>query len=328
MKKLNWGILGTAKIARVHVIPAMQKSEICDVYTLASRSIESSQEICVEHGIKLAYGSYRDMLKDPNIVAVYNPLPNHLHVPWTIMALQEGKHVLCEKPFALNADELTRIMDFAKHCPEVKVMEAFMYRFHKQWLKVYEMVRSGKIGELRSIQSYFSYYHDDFSNIRYQQEFGGGGLLDIGCYPVSLSRWLFQSEPKRVIASMDIHPKTHTDTLVSGILEFENGISTFTCGTLLEREQKVLIVGTEGSLELKVPFNPSVDQETEVFFTHKSHTEVIKIPACDQYQAQIEAFSQCILDNSDVPISLEDSFHNMLVLDRLALSVKENRWVS
>jgi predicted dehydrogenase len=261
---LRWGVLSTAKIAREKVIPGMKNADRCELVALASRDAERGQESARELGIPKAYGSYEDLLSDDDVDAVYIPLPNHLHAEWTIAAARAGKHVLCEKPLALNAKDAQQMVDVCAQ-EGVKLMEAFMYRFHPSWVAVRELVSSGRIGELRTVQSWFSFFNDDPHNIRNISEYGGGALFDIGCYSLNLSRMLFGGEPVRVEASVAYEPATDVDVLTTGILEFENGVATFSCSTRVEPDQRVHIYGSEGRISIGIPFNIPPDRPTQVF---------------------------------------------------------------
>ncbi len=252
MTKIRWGVLGAAKIARTKVIPAMQRAQEGEVTALASRSLETARSAAAALGIAKAYGSYEELLADPDIDAVYIPLPNHLHVPWSIKAAEAGKHVLCEKPIALSADE-ARTLVAARDRTGVLIQEAFMVRTHPQWLAVRDEVRGGRLGELRAIQMAFSYFNRDPKNVRNQADIGGGALMDIGCYPIVLSRFLFEAEPVRVIASIDRDPEFGTDRLTSALLEFERGQSAFTCSTQLVPYQRTQVLGTRGRIEVEIP---------------------------------------------------------------------------
>src|SRR5206468_12919394 len=232
MKKVVWGILGTAKIAKVKVIPAMQKSTWIEVRGIASRSDATAHQAAAELGIPRAYGSYEELLADPQIEAIYNPLPNHMHVPWSIKAAEAGKHVLCEKPLSMTVAEAQQLIA-ASNRAGVKIGEAFMVRTHPQWLRTRELVRSGRIGELRSIIGVFSYFNRDASNIRNISEAGGGALMDIGCYPITTSRFVFDEEPSRVLGLVERDPEMKTDRLSSAMLDFPSGQAVFTCGTQL-----------------------------------------------------------------------------------------------
>ena len=326
MQKVRWGIMGTAKIAREKLIPAMKAGNACEVVAIASRNAQHAQHIANELGITKAYGSYEELLESPDVDAVYIPLPNHLHVEWALKAIAAGKHVLCEKPIALSAPAAENLRGVAEANPNVKVMEAFMYRFHPQWQSAKKLVDAGRIGTLKTIQSFFSYFNDDPQNIRNQVDAGGGGLMDIGCYPVSLSRFIFGAEPTRVFAAFENDPVMQTDRLTSGILQFKTGTSTFTCSTQLAPFQQVNILGTEGRIEILIPFNAPSDQPTRIWVHTPSGSEKVDFAPIDQYTLQADAFSRAILNNSAVPTPLSDAVNNMLVIDGLFKSAKSNTW--
>ena len=252
--KVKWGILSTASIGTEQVIPAMMKGKYCEVQAIASRNLDAAEKAAGRLEIPRAYGSYDELLEDDEIEAVYIPLPNHLHVPWAIKSLQAGKHVLVEKPIGLSSKEARKLLDESLKYPDLKVMEAFMYRHHPQWLKAKELLESGRIGSLKTIQSSFSFFEDHPESIINKKEFGGGSLMDIGCYPISLSRFLFNAEPTKVSAHMEIHPEFKTDTMATAMLEFEHGTSTFFSSTLMPDNQQVEIFGSEGSIEFEIPF--------------------------------------------------------------------------
>lgn len=328
MKKVKWGIISTAKIGREKVIPGMQKSTLCEVIAISSRNLEEAKAAGQELGIERVYGSYQAMLDDPDIDAVYNPLPNHLHVPWTIKAMEAGKHVLCEKPIAMDAEEAQQLMEAVVKYPHIKVMEAFMYRFHPQWIKAKELVASQALGEVKKIQAFFSYYNVDPNNIRNIPDIGGGGLLDIGCYCISFSRFLFDAEPSRVVGLVDYDPVLKTDHLASAILDYSQGkSSSFSCSTQLMPYQRCLIVGTEGWLEIKIPVNAPIGEETEAIFTTKEKTETITFPKSDQYELLNDVFCQAILDDTTVPTPLQDAINNMKVIDAVFQSQAKQGWV-
>ena len=227
--KVRWGVLSTANIGVQKVIPGMLQGEYCKMVGIASRSLEKARAVANELGFSKAYGSYEELLADPEIQAVYIPLPNHLHVRWSIAALEAGKHVLCEKPIGLTSAEAAELLQVSKEHPELKIMEAFMYRHHPQWQRARALVQEGAIGELRTIQTFFSYHNVDPDNIRNMAEIGGGGLMDIGCYCISLSRFVFDAEPQRVMGIVEHDPVFKTDRLVSGLMDFGVGTSTWTC---------------------------------------------------------------------------------------------------
>lgn len=315
MQKIRWGILSTAKIAREKVIPALQRGRHCEVVAIASRNKAQAQEIADRLHIPSVYGSYEELLNDANVDAIYIPLPNHLHVEWTVKAIQAGKHVLCEKPIALSAAEALQLLKVSQQYPAIKVMEAFMYRFHPQWVLAKELVDEARIGQLKTVHSFFSYYNADPSNIRNQKHMGGGGMMDIGCYCVSLARYLFNSEPLRVMGHVTIDPVLLTDTMASGILEFVNGTATFTCSTQLMPYQRVQILGTEGRIEIEIPFNAPPAQITRLWLHTKNGSEEMTFEPVDQYTLQGDLFAQSILNNTAVPTPLQDAINNMKVIE-------------
>ncbi len=327
MSKVRWGILGTARIGLEKVIPAMQRAEHCQIVAIASRELARAESAAARLGIPTALGSYEQLLSDKGIDAVYIPLPNHLHVPTSIAALEAGKHVLCEKPIGLSAAEGQTLVDAARRFPRLKVMEAFMYRHHPQWQRARQLVQKGAIGALRTVQSFFSYYNDDPGNIRNQSDIGGGGLADIGCYCISLSRFLFEAEPQRVFGTVEYDPRFGTDRIASAILDFGAGTSTFTCSTQLAPYQRVNLFGAEGRVEIDIPFNAPPDRPCTMRHQSKNHTEEISLPACDQYTIQGELFSQAVLEDRPVPTPIEDAVANMRVIEAVIASGKTVSWV-
>ena len=331
MKKVVWGVLSTAKIGWEKVIPAMLKSEHCELRGIASRNLEKGQKIADQFGIPKAYGSYEELLADPEIEAIYNPLPNHEHVPMTLAAARAGKHVLCEKPVALTAQEAEQLREVASH---VHIMEAFMVRFHPQWLSVRERVQAGELGDVRSIQSYFSYFNADANNIRNQADIGGGALYDIGCYPIVTARFLFDCEPLRAIALIDRDPEFKTDRMVSGLLDFGNGRRLdFTVSTQSVTYQRVQVCGTKKRIEIQIPFNAPLGGSTDVLTDDGKRldlgsTVTQTIPACDMYTLEIDAFSQAVRGEIPLPYGVEDAILNMRVIDALFASEKTGAWVN
>jgi predicted dehydrogenase len=326
--KVRWGVLSTAHIGTEKVIPAIQRGGNCEVVAIASRDVARGREAADRLAIPRAYASYEELLADQDIDAVYNPLPNHLHRDWTIAAARAGKHVLCEKPLALNADEAQEIVD---SCAEagVKLMEAFMYRLHPSWLKVRELVASGAIGELLSIQTRFAYFNNDPSNIRNKTETGGGALMDIGCYATNLSRMMFGSEPTRVQAAVRRDPDFGTDIVTSALLDFGDGQASFVVSTQAESDQRVHLLGTNGRIEVEIPFNIPPDRETRVFLTQGGdppadpHTVTVTFPPANQYTIQAELFAQAIIDSTPVPTPPEDGVANMRVIERVLAAAEK-----
>lgn len=328
MSKIRWGILSTAKIGIEKVIPAMKSGKYSEVVAIASRDINQAKKATIALDIPKAYGSYQELLSDPDIDAVYIPLPNHLHVPWAIKSLEAGKHVLLEKPVGLSGKEAESLIQASKVKPELKIMEAFMYRHHPQWQKTKKLVDDKAIGNLKTIQSFFSYHNTDPNNIRHNPEFGGGGLMDIGCYCISLSRFIFAGEPKRVNGLVEFDPTFKTDRMASGILEFSTGTSTFTCSTQAMPFQRVNVFGDKGRIEIEIPFNAPPDKPTRLWLHTSDKTEEITFDICDQYTIQGDLFSKAILDNTEVPTPLEDALNNMLTIEAVFKSSELGGWVN
>jgi len=328
---VRWGILSTAKIGREQVIPALMSGDLTEVVALASRDLNRAQAAAAEFGIPRTYGSYEALLADPEVDAIYNPLPNHLHAPLTIRALEAGKHVLCEKPIALDAQEARQIEEAQRRTGRL-VAEAFMVRFHPQWKRAREIVRSGRLGDVRAIHAFFSYYLADPDNIRNQAGIGGGGLYDVGCYAVATARYIFEAEPVRVIGAFDRDPAMRTDRLASGLAEFPGARHlAFTCATQLVPTQRVQIAGTRGRLEILVPFNPKREQPTRIVIDDGRDlsgggAETEEFPPSDQYQRQADAFSRAILEGSSLDFPIEDAVKNMQVLDALFRSETSKTW--
>lgn len=330
IRKVRWGVLGAADIAVKKVIPAMQRGEWCQVAAIASRDMRKAEKAAGDLGIPKAYGSYDELLADPEIEAIYNPLPNHLHVPWSIRCAEAGKHVLCEKPVALDANEARQLLE-AQVRTGVKIGEAFMVRTHPQWLRARELIRAGRIGALRSILGFFSYLNTDPGNIRNVLPWGGGGLMDIGCYPINTSRFIFGEEPRRVMALLERDPEMQVDRLTSGMLDFPSGQSVFTCGTQLVAYQRMQFFGTDGRIEIEIPFNAPPDRPCRIFVDDGSDLfgagiQTESLPVCDQYTIQGDAFSRAIRGEGEVPVPLEDAIRNMAVIDALVRSAKSGRW--
>jgi predicted dehydrogenase len=322
MSELRWGVLSTAKIARTAVIPALRRAARCRLVAVASRDAARAREVAERFEIPRVHASYEALLADPEVDAVYIPLPNHLHVEWSVAALRAGKHVLCEKPLALTAADAERVIAEAERSGR-RLMEAFMYRLHPSWQAVVDLVAAGRIGRLSAVQSWFSYYNDDPTNIRNVLAYGGGALYDIGCYGVNLSRLLFGGEPNAVAATIVRDPATGVDILSAAILRFGSGIATFTCSTRVEPDQRVHIYGTEGRISLGIPFNIPPDRETEVFVTAGGeppvapNTEVLRFPPADPYAVETERFAAAILDGTPTPVPPEDAVANLRVLERI-----------
>ena len=325
MSKVRWGILSTAKIGTEKVIPAMQQCDHAEVVAIASRNTQRAEEVAQELGISQAFGSYEDLLAAGEVDAIYNPLPNHLHVSWSKQALAAGKHVLCEKPIGLTADEGQELVDYAQQFPELKIMEAFMYRHHPQWQRAKELIQAGEIGTLRTIQSFFSYFNDDPNNIRNQADIGGGGLMDIGCYNISLSRFIFGAEPTSVMGVVETDPQFETDRMASGIMVFEGGTSTFTCSTQLTPYQRVNLFGIDGRVEIEIPFNAPPDRPCRMWLQQGADVAEITLDTTDQYTVQGELMSLAILNDTPVPTPLTGAVGNMRVIEAIKESGQAGR---
>ena len=330
-RRIRWGVLGCAGIAAKAVIPAIQSSRLGRVTAIASRDADRAAQMAARFGIDRAYGSYEELLADPQIDAIYNPLPNHLHVPMTLRALAHGKPVLCEKPIALDAAQAKELLA-AQEAAGVTVAEAFMVRHHPQWTTARALVAEGRLGEVRAIQTIFTYYLDDPANVRNQADIGGGGLFDVGCYAVNTARFLFNAEPLRAIALMERDPIFGTDHLTSGLLAFSEGRQlAFTCSTQLALTQKITVLGTRGRLEIPVPFNAPADQPTVLVLDDGRDLagggrEDIAIEPVDQYREQADAFAQAVLSGTPPVTGLEDAIANMKAIDALFRSAVSGRW--
>jgi predicted dehydrogenase len=332
MTKVRWGVLGVARIAVNRVIPAMQQGSLSEVVGIASRDRSRAEEAARQLGIPKAYGSYEEMLADPEIEAVYNPLPNHLHVPVSIQAAEAGKHVLCEKPIGLHVSDALRLVE-ARDRTGVVIGEAFMIVSHPQWVRTLELVRSGRIGQMRYAVGAFGYYKDDFTDIRFVRNWGGGALLDIGCYPIKTSRMVFGEEPVRVAATLERHPETGIDSLTSAILEYPSGHCVFSCGMLVAGNQSMQFFGSKGRIEIEVPYNARpggasrirIDDGRDPF---GGGLEVEEFPPSDQYTLQGDAFSRAIREGGPPPNPLEEAVRNMAVIDAVFRAAETGGWVS
>src|SRR5579863_160937 len=308
----------------------MQLGQWSEIAAIASRDGKKAESVARKLRIPKAYWSYEELLADPEIEAIYNPLPNHLHVPWSIKAAEAGKHVLCEKPVALNVAEAKTLLA-ARDKAGVKIGEAFMVKTHPQWLRVKALIASGVIGELKTIMGVFSYFNDDPKNVRNVLEWGGGGMMDIGCYPIMTSRWIFGEEPTRVVGLIDRDPVSKVDRVASAMMDFPSGQSVFTCGTQLAHYQRMHFMGTKGRIEIRIPFNAPPDQPCEIFVddgrdVFGSGIVTEEIATCDQYTIQGDAFSRAIRENGEVPVTLESAIANMAVIDAVFRSAETGKW--
>ena len=330
--QLRWGVLSTAAIGLKKVIPAMQRGEHTRVIAIASRDLGKARKAAATLDIPKAYGSYEELLADPEIDAIYNPLPNNLHVEWTAKAAEAGKHVLCEKPLSVSVAEAKTLLTVRARTG-VKIGEAFMIRSYPQWLRLRQLLDEGRIGELRAVTGFFSYFNVDPKNIRNKVESAGGALMDIGCYMIHAPRYAFGQEPARVVACIDRDPVMHTDRLTSAILEFAGGHAIFTCSTQLVPYQKVNFLGTRGRIEMEIPVNAPLDRPTRIFIDGSgdltgSGITTETFPAADQYTLQGEAFAKAVSEDTDPPVTLEDAIGNMAVIEALFRSAESGQWVA
>lgn len=329
-RKISWGILSTANIGMEKVIPAMLQCDNLEIAGIASRNEQEAKVAAEKLGIPRSYGSYNALLEDPEIEAIYIPLPNHMHYEWTKKAIEKGKHVLCEKPMTLKKAEITELIALRDKY-KVKVGEAFMVHTHPQWVDTVRRIKNGELGKLRAIQGFFSYYKTDPDNIRNIHEYGGGAMWDIGCYPIHTSRFAFGEEPLRVLSLIDRDPKLKIDRLGSIILDYPSGQCVFTVSTQLVAYQKMMFFGEERKLEIEIPFNAPNDRKCSVFSDDgdlflKNRKEIL-FDVCDQYKVQGEVFSEAIISDLDVPVSLEDAYKNTSVIEAIFESEKNRTWI-
>jgi predicted dehydrogenase len=331
-KKIRWGVLSTANIGVKKVIPGMQRGALTAVTAIASRDLATARAAADALGIEKAYGSYAELLADAEVDAIYNPLPNQMHVPWTAQAMEAGKHVLCEKPLSLTVAEAESLLEVRERTGK-KVGEAFMIRSFTQWLRVKELIESGRIGQVRAVLAAFSYFNADPKNIRNQLESGGGALYDIGCYCIQAARLGFGAPPQRVVGLVERDPEMKTDRLTSAMLDFGVGQSIFTCSTQLIPCQRVNFLGTKGRIEMEIPFNAPKDRPTRIFIDQTgelfgSGVVMEEFGTADQYTMQGDAFSRAILEDTEVPVPLEDAIANMKVIEAVFRSAETGEWVS
>lgn len=329
MAKLRWGVISTANIGVEKVIPGIQGSELNEVAAIASRDESKAKAVAQKLGIRNTHGSYEALLADPGIDVIYNPLPNQLHVPLSLAALDAGKHVLCEKPIALNADEASKLLGRPE---KPYLMEAFMVRFHPQWLRAKEIIESGEIGEVHNIQTAFSYFNTDPGNIRNIPETGGGALYDIGCYAIVAARFFFGAEPQRVVSVIDRDPNFKTDRLTSALMDFGGGRqSSWFVSTQQVPYQKIQIFGSRKRLEIVIPFNPIANAATVIRIddgvaldNHAAKSETIR--NCDQYGEQADAFARVVLGQEPLPYGPKDAVQNMKIVDAVYKSAESGAW--
>lgn len=325
--RLRWGILSSSKFARTKVIPALLRAPSLEVAALASRDAAIARAHADSFGIPTAYGSYEELLADPSIDVIYNPLPNHLHVPWSVRAAQAGKHVLCEKPLGLNAAEVDHLIA-ARDTANVVIGEAFMVATHPQWLWTQAAIADGRIGQLRAIQGFFSYTNVDPANIRNQADIGGGAIMDIGCYTIFTPRFVLGRDPLRVCAQIERDPAFQTDRLSSALLDFGDVHCQFICSTQTNPYQRMHFHGTKGRIEVEIPFNAPPDKPTRVFYDTGAGVQTETFDICDQYTIEGEEFTRAVRGERPVPCSLEIARGNMRTIDAVFQSAREQAWVT
>ncbi len=328
-EKIKWGIISTANIGMAKVIPAMQKSAFCDIVAIASRNADQAAQAAMKLGIRRSYHNYESLLKDKDIDAVYIPLPNHLHVEWTRKAIEAGKHVLCEKPMTLTTKEAQDLINL-RNKYGVKVGEAFMVDTHPQWINAVSRIKNGEIGKLKAINGFFSYYKINYENIRFKYKTGGGGLWDIGCYPVHTARWAFGEEPTRVIGVTEIDPEVDVDVLTSAIIQFPSGQAIFTVSMQVVPHQRMQFFGADKKIEIEIPFNAPNDRPTKIFIDDdnlfSANKKIVEFETCDQYTLQGDAFSKAILEDKEVPVPLENTLKNTAVIEAIFRSAESGHW--
>lgn len=328
MNKVRWGVLGTAKIAREWLVPAMHRAANAEVVAVASRDLDKAKAFAEANNIAHAFGSYEELLQSDLVDAVYNPMPNHLHVPWSIEAIKANKHVLCEKPLGLDTSDAQLLADAAAANPDLVVMEAFMYRFHPQWLKVKELIDSGELGHIRHVQTCFSYFNRDAKNVRNQPGIGGGGLLDIGCYCISVARLAFGKEPVRVCGTLEIDHDFEVDVHGAAILDFGDGMATFNFSTQSDSAQFAQIVGDKGRVVVDTPFHKREDRPCELVLYKQNVRGVLPVGHHNHYINLVEAFSDAVINGKPAPTPLQDALCNMQVIDAIFKSNKTGGWVN
>jgi predicted dehydrogenase len=325
MEKVKLGVLGVSSHFLKRTLLPLKQSKNVDLYAVASRDAEKSKEAAEKFGIPKNYGSYEDLLKDPDVEVVFIPLPNHLHLEWIKKCADAGKHILCEKPLTMNALEAEEAVNYAAS-KGVILMEAFMYRFQPQWIRAKEICDVGEIGSIVSIQTIFSYNNPDPNNIRNIAEYGGGALMDIGCYAISVPRFILGIEPLRVISLIEKDKKFQTDKHTSALIDFGKTQVVFTVSTQTYPYQKVFIHGSAGNITIQIPFNTFVDVPAVITVQSSVGERNIYFDPADQYGLQFEAFAEALRKNNPAPISPGDAVNNMKVIDAVFKSAESGDW--
>ena len=327
MKKLKIGVLGVSNHFVKRIVLPLQKTEYCYIHGIASRNQGKAEAASKKYNIPKSYGSYEELLADKDVDAVYIPLPNYMHAEWIMRSADAGKHILCEKPLCMNAGEASKALGHAAE-KGVRLMEAFMYKFHPMWQHVKDIVRTNQIGKVTNIHVSFFYNNPSKTNIRNIKEYGGGAMMDIGCYAVSVPRFVFDSEPSRVVSLITSHPGFGTDMLSSAVMDFGEGRATFSVGTLSEAHQRVEIIGTSGKISVPLPFNTFVDVGSSIIVTNNIGERVVEFPAVDQYGVMFDAFAKAVLNDEEVPVGVDDAVKNQKVVDAVFRSGMSEKWES
>jgi len=326
MEPFRIGVLGVSGHFILRVLNPLHKSKKVQVYAIASRNMQKAKDAAEKWGIPVYYGSYEELLADEKVEGIYIPLPNHLHKEWIKKCADAGKHILCEKPLTMNAKEAEEVVEYV-NSKGVKLMEAFMYRFHPKWKRAKELVEHGEIGKVLSIHTVFSYSNNDPDNIRNIKDYGGGGLMDIGCYAISTARYITGLEPKRVVGLIHYDPVFKTDILSSGILDFGVTRCMFTVGTQMFPQQEVTIFGSSGVITVTIPFNDFPDVKAKIIVQTKIGTREVEFDPVDQYQLEFEGFADAVREGREMPIPPQDALNNMKVIDALLESANKGTWI-
>jgi predicted dehydrogenase len=327
MKKLRWGLLSTARINRA-LLPPLRSSARNILTAVASRDLDRAKVYADERNIPRVFGSYEELLADPEVDVIYNPLPNSLHTEWTIKAAQAGKHVLCEKPLANTVEEVDAITAAAKKAGVV-VMEAFMYRHHPQTLKVKELVDEGAIGKLQLIRGSFTFKMPDGheNDVRLNASLGGGSIWDVGCYPISYARLIAGTEPTEVFGWQITGENSGVDESFFGQMRFPNNVYTqFDCGFRTPQRTNMELVGDQGNITVKLPFTPKLNEE--IIVTNGDEKRVITIPGEDLYLGEVENMADAILEGKAIRMSLADSRNNVATIQALLRSAHEGKTIT
>ena len=325
MEKLKIGVLGVSNHLIKRIVLPLRQTQHCYIEAIASRDISKAKECAETFNINKAYGDYQELLDDASIDMVYIPLPNHMHLEWIEKAAIAGKHILCEKPIALDAEQAQESMDIcSRH--NVKLMEAFMYKFHPQWIYAKDVVKTKQIGDIKYINSSFAYNNPAPNNIRNIKEYGGGAVMDIGCYAISVPRFILDTEPQKVMGIQVEHDRFGTDILSSAIMDFNGVHSTFNVSTLSHPNQYVEIVGTAGRIRVEIPFNTYVDTKAQILISTGQGDRILDFDICDQYGLMFDAFAQAIKNDKPVPHHPQDAINNMKVIDAVFKSSQSGKW--